>query len=108
MWGGSSSETGFDCSGLTMTVYQLNGFNLPRHSKEQYEFGIPVSRSELQKGDLVFFALDGKTKVSHVGIYVGDGKFIHAPSQGKKIQFESLYTPYFQKRFVGGKNYLRE
>lgn len=106
LWGGASSTTGFDCSGLTMTVYQLNGLNLPRHSREQYEAGIPVSRSQLQKGDLIFFALSGKRKVSHVGIYVGDGKFIHAPSHGKKICVEYLSTPYFAKRFVSGQNYL--
>ena len=106
LWGGASSETGFDCSGLTMTVYQLNGLNLPRHSRTQYDAGSPVSISQLQKGDLVFFALTGKRKVSHVGIYVGDGKFIHASSHGKKICVEHLSTPYFAKRFVGGQNYL--
>ncbi len=106
LWGGASSETGFDCSGLTMTVYQLNGLNLPRHSSGQYEAGSPVARSELQKGDLVFFALSGKRKVSHVGIYIGDGKFIHAPSHGKKISVEHLSTPYFAKRFVIGQSYL--
>jgi len=106
LWGGAASETGFDCSGLTMTVYQLNGLNLPRHSKEQYEAGSPVSRSQLQEGDLIFFALSGKRKVSHVGIYIGDGKFIHAPSHGKKICVEYLSTPFFAKRFVSGQNYL--
>jgi cell wall-associated NlpC family hydrolase len=106
LWGGASSTTGFDCSGLTMTVYQLNGLNLPRHSKQQYEAGSPVSRSQLQKGDLVFFAFSGKRKVSHVGIYIGDGKFIHAPSQGKKICVEYLSTPFFAKNIVGGQNYL--
>jgi hypothetical protein len=106
LWGGASLETGFDCSGLTMTVYQLNGLNLPRHSKTQYDAGSPVSTKQLQKGDLVFFAGSGKEKVSHVGIYIGDGKFIHAPSQGKKICVEYLSTPFFAKRFVGGQNYL--
>jgi len=106
LWGGSSVETGFDCSGLTMTVYQLNGLNLPRHSRTQYDAGSSVSISELQKGDLVFFALHGKRKVSHVGIYIGDGKFIHAPSHGKKISIEHLSTPFFAKGFVNGKNYL--
>jgi Cell wall-associated hydrolases (invasion-associated proteins) len=106
LWGGASSEKGFDCSGLTMTVYQLNGLNLPRHSRTQYDAGTHVSKSQLQKGDLVFFAKNNKTKVSHVGIYAGDGKFIHAPSHGKKIRIESLSTPYFAKKFVGGRNYL--
>jgi cell wall-associated NlpC family hydrolase len=106
LWGGASSETGFDCSGLTMTVYQLNGLNLPRHSRTQYDAGSPISISQLQKGDLVFFALSGKRKVSHVGIYIGDGKFIHASSHGKKICVEYLSTPYFAKRFISGQNYL--
>jgi cell wall-associated NlpC family hydrolase len=106
LWGGSSVETGFDCSSLAMTVYQLNGLDLPRHSRTQYDAGTPVSRSQLQKGDLVFFALNSKMKVSHVGIYAGDGKFIHAPSHGKKIRIESLSTPYFAKKFAGGRNYL--
>jgi cell wall-associated NlpC family hydrolase len=106
LWGGASSASGFDCSGLTMTVYQLNGLNLPRHSKTQYDAGNTVRRSQLQKGDLVFFALSGKGKVSHVGIYIGDGKFIHASSHGKKISIESLFTIYFAQRFVGGKKYL--
>jgi len=106
LWGGASLETGFDCSGLTMTVYQLNGLNLPRHSRTQYDAGSPVSISQLQKGDLVFFALHGKRKVSHVGIYIGDGKFIHAPSHGKKICVEYLSTPFFAKGFVSGQNYL--
>src|SRR5664279_6436986 len=68
LWGGVSLETGFDCSGLTMTVYQLNGLNMPRHSRTQYDAGNPVSISQLQKGDLVFFAVNDKIKVSHVGI----------------------------------------
>ena len=106
LWGGTSLETGFDCSGLTMTVYQLNGLNLPRHSRTQYDAGSPVSINQLQKGDLVFFALKGKRKVSHVGIYIGDGKFIHAPSHGKKICIEYLSTPFFAKGFVSGQNYL--
>ena len=106
LWGGASLETGFDCSGLTMTVYQLNGLNLPRHSRTQFDAGSPVSINQLQKGDLVFFALHGKRKVSHVGIYIGDGKFIHAPSHGKKICVEYLSTPFFAKGFVSGQNYL--
>jgi cell wall-associated NlpC family hydrolase len=108
LWGGASPDTGFDCSGLTMTVYQLNGLNLPRHSAGQFEAGNPVGNRELQKGDLVFFAGKGKNKgiVSHVGVYLGDGEFIHAPSRGKKIRIDSLSSNYFDKWFVGGRNYL--
>jgi hypothetical protein len=106
LWGGVSAETGFDCSGLTMTVYQLNGLDMPRHSRTQYDAGDTIDRSDLQKGDLVFFAMRGREKVSHVGIYIGDGQFIHAPSRGKKIRIDSLSDEYFVNRYVGAKNYL--
>ena len=81
LWGGASMETGFDCSGLTMTVYQLSGLDLPRTSREQFMAGNPVELSSLEKGDLVFFAPGGE-KISHVGIYTGNGQFIHAPERG--------------------------
>ena len=106
LWGGASSDKGFDCSGLTMTVYQLNGLNLPRQSIKQFEVGSPVSSSELQKGDLVFFALKGRNRVSHVGVYIGDGQFIHASSRGKKIRIDSLSAAYIVNKYMGGRNYL--
>lgn len=106
LWGGVSAGTGFDCSGLTMTVYQLNGLDLPRHSRTQYDAGDTVDRRDLQKGDLVFFATRGQGKVSHVGIYIGDGQFIHAPSRGKKIRIDSLTTEYYVRHYVGAKKYL--
>lgn len=106
LWGGASFDDGFDCSGLTMTVYQLNGLNLPRNSKKQYDAGTVVNKNDLQKGDLVFFSLKGKNSVSHVGIYIGDGKFIHASSHGKKIQIDSLSSNYFTNQYIGGKTYL--
>jgi len=106
LWGGASVDDGFDCSGLTMTVYQLNGLNLPRNSMRQFDAGDSISKNDLQKGDLVFFAKKGTRRVSHVGIYIGDGKFIHASSQGKKIRTDSLYTDYFTNQYMGGKSYL--
>ena len=106
LWGGTSPNTGFDCSGLSMTVYQLNGLDLPRSSKEQYETGSPVGRSDLLKGDLVFFATSGKDKVAHVGIYVGDGRFIHAAGRGKNIRVDHLTSSYYRKRYVGGRTYI--
>jgi hypothetical protein len=106
LWGGISAETGFDCSGLTMTVYQLNGLDLPRHSATQYDAGEPVDRNDLQKGDLVFFKTRGRGIVSHVGIYIGNGRFIHAPSRGKKIRIDSLSDEYYGARYVGSRNYL--
>jgi hypothetical protein len=106
LWGGASSDDGFDCSGLTMTVYQLNGLNLPRNSKKQFDAGASIDKNDLQKGDLVFFSLKGKSGVSHVGIYIGDGKFIHASSHGKKIQVDYLSSNYFTNQYIGGRNYL--
>ncbi|MFZ5775942.1 MAG: NlpC/P60 family protein [Thermodesulfobacteriota bacterium] len=105
-WGGESMESGFDCSGLTMTVYRLNGLRLPRHSVAQFEAGQPVHRRELRPGDLVFFATNGGDTVSHVGIYAGNDRFIHAPEQGKSIQYGSLASDYFESRFLGGRTYL--
>jgi len=106
LWGGTSSDRGFDCSGLSMTVYQLNGLDLPRSSKEQYEAGVPVGRDYLLKGDLVFFKTSGGDKVSHVGVYAGNGQFIHAPGRGKTIRLDFLSKHYFSKRFLGGRSYL--
>ena len=105
-WGGSSAEEGFDCSGLTMAVYQLNGLNLPRSSREQYSVGDAVGKSELAKGDLVFFATRGRKRVSHVGIYAGDDRFIHAPGKGKTIRVDSLSERYYLTRYVGARKYL--
>lgn len=106
LWGGDSPDEGFDCSGFTMAVYQYNGLNLPRSSKEQYETGMPVDRSRLMKGDLVFFNTAGNHKVSHVGLYSGGGRFIHAPGRGKKITTESLSSSYYEKRYAGARTFV--
>ncbi len=105
-WGGESTDEGFDCSGLTMTVYQLNGYDLPRTSRQQWTTGTAVDRDELLRGDLVFFATAGGRRVSHVGIYTGDDHFIHAPGRGKRIQVTSLTNRYYRERFVGARRYL--
>ncbi len=106
LWGGSSSDEGFDCSGLTLAVYRHNGLNLPRSSCDQFESGTPVEKDRLLKGDLVFFNTSGVKKISHVGIYIGDGKFIHAPGRGKKIGVASLKQRYFADRYAGGRSYI--
>jgi cell wall-associated NlpC family hydrolase len=82
-----------------MAVYHLNGLNLPRSSKAQWQAGSPVNRRQLSKGDLVFFATSGRREISHVGIYVGEDKF-------KKIRFDSLSKRYFRRRYVGARTYL--
>lgn len=105
-WGGTFPDKGFDCSGLTMAVYEMNGLNLPRTSGEQFGAGTPVKRNELAKGDLVFFAVSGGEKVTHVGVYAGGGLFIHAPGKGKTIRTDSLSDTYYAKRYIGARTYL--
>lgn len=104
-WGGEN-RNGFDCSGLTMVCYRLNGLNLPRNSRSQFRAGHTVTKSELKKGDLVFFATHGGTRVTHVGMYIGHGKFIHAPRTGKTVRVASLSSSYFKRTFVGARSYL--
>lgn len=105
-WGGSSADKGFDCSGLAMAVYRLNGLKLPRTSVEQYKTGNWVSRERLAKGDLVFFDIRGSGEISHVGIYAGQDKFIHAPRTGKTVCVNSLSNQYYKKRYAGARSYL--
>ena len=105
-WGGSSVKNGFDCSGLAMAVYHLNGITLPRTSREQYQVGKPLPRADLAEGDLVFFDITGRNRVSHVGIYVGSGQFIHAPGRGKTIRMDSLSNSYYAPRYKGARNCL--
>lgn len=105
-WGGESAATGFDCSGLAMTIYKLNGLNLPRNSLAQFQAGSPVRREDLAPGDLVFFATNGDSAVSHVGIYTGNGKFIHAPKKGETIRQSSLGNGYFDGCYLGARTYL--
>jgi cell wall-associated NlpC family hydrolase len=96
VWGGAS-PSGFDCSGFVMYVYSQIGVSLPHSSYAQYGYGSPVSLSQLQPGDLVFF--DG---LGHVGIYVGGGSFIHAPHTGDVVKISSL-TGWYASTFVGGR-----
>ena len=106
LWGGDSADEGFDCSGFTMAVYQYNGLLLPHSSRDQSGMGNPVSRGNLEKGDLVFFNTNNSGKVSHVGVYIGSGRFIHAPGRGKKIGIESLDSKYYSTHYAGGRSLL--
>jgi len=105
-WGGEDRKNGFDCSGLTMVSYRLNGLNLPRNSRMQFKAGRYVSKRKLQKGDLVFFATKGGTRVTHVGMYAGNNQFIHAPRTGKTVRFASLSNKFWKRTYVGGRSYL--
>ena len=95
-YGGSSPSTGFDCSGLVQYSYAQAGRKLPRSTDDQRVAAQRIRVSELRRGDLVFFDQEGK-KSSHVGIYVGNGEFVHAPSSGKRVRRDRLDAPYWSK-----------
>ena len=98
-YGGTSPQTGFDCSGLTSYVYKRHGVSLPRNSAKQAKTGKAIRKARLKPGDLVFFSPNKKSEVDHVGIYIGDGKFIHASSGGKKVIIAKLDNNYFKKAY---------
>lgn len=101
--GGNSAETGFDCSGFVRHLYETSiGRLLPRRADEQAAVTDKIDRSELNPGDLVFFNTMRRT-FSHVGIYIGDGKFIHSPSVGKSVRVDDLRAAYWTKRFTGAR-----
>jgi cell wall-associated NlpC family hydrolase len=93
---GGSSPAGFDCSGLVQYSYKQAGVSLPRNTDEQLRLSQPLRGSHLRRGDLLFFDQEGKKK-SHVGIYLGDGQFVHSPSSGKTVRTDRLDSPYWKK-----------
>jgi len=93
---GGASPSGFDCSGLVHYGYQQAGVTLPRDTSQLRQASRPVKVSGLRRGDLLFFDQEGK-KNSHVGIYLGDGQFVHAPSSGKHVRKDTLDGPYWKK-----------
>ena len=101
-WGGESPDGGFDCSGLVGYVYRsVLGMDLPRVSRQMATTGEAIERSKLVPGDLVFFGLRGR--VTHVGIYMGEGRFLHAPSRGKNVRVDTLATGYWSNRYMQGR-----
>jgi murein DD-endopeptidase len=93
---GGSTPAGFDCSGLVQFSYRQAGVTLPRSTEEQRSASRLVKLANLRRGDLLFFNQEGK-KYGHLGIYIGDGKFVHAPSSGKSVRSDRLDSPYWKK-----------
>lgn len=102
-YGGDDVSTGFDCSGYVGHVYyKVLGIRLPRTSREISTLGRPLRRSELRPGDLVFFNTR-RSPYSHVGLYIGDGKFVHAPRSGTRIRVEDMGLSYWKTRYNGAR-----
>ena len=93
---GGTSPAGFDCSGLVLYSYRRAGLVLPHGTDKQRALSRSIKVAELRRGDLVFFNQEGK-KYGHVGIYIGEGRFVHAPSSGKSVRSDRLDTPYWRK-----------
>lgn len=106
-WGGDTVVDGMDCSGFVRAVYNLCGVSIPRTSRDQYKAGESIGRTDLQDGDLVFFGA-AEDKINHVGIYVGSGKFVHAPRRGEEIRITAIDESYFEKRFIGARRYFSD
>ncbi len=96
---GGSSPRGFDCSGLVYYSYRKAGVRLPRTTREQYRYTSRIPLSDVHRGDLLFFRLSSNG-ISHVGIYTGKGRFIHAPSSGRQVMYSSLDNPYWKHRLL--------
>jgi cell wall-associated NlpC family hydrolase len=103
-WGGSTPATGFDCSGLVQYTYAQEGVQLPRVAAEQFDVGIPIARDHLRPGDAVFFA-DLGGDIHHVGLYIGDGRFVNAPETGQDVKVASLSDPYYAAQYAGARRY---
>ena len=107
IWAEERACKGFDCSGLTYYNYGTMGIEIPRTANEQFHCGTPVARSDLKKGDLVFFATKrGRPNfASHVGIYLGNGKFEHASSAKRRVTISSLNSRYYRTHYIGARRY---
>lgn len=97
-YGGDSPVTGFDCSGLVYYSYTENGISVPRTSQDQFRAARKIPLRDATAGDLIFF--QDQAKLSHVGIYLGDDLFVHAPSSGREVSIASLSAPYYRRHLV--------
>lgn len=112
VWGGTSLSRGADCSGFVQSVFKNFGIYLPRTSREQFNVGVPVSKNSLYTGDLVFFKNTGRSGISHVGIYLGYGKygkctFLHSSSGSKTVSYGSICNSFFRQRYAGAKRVIK-
>ncbi|MDM7322931.1 MAG: C40 family peptidase [Gammaproteobacteria bacterium] len=98
--GGNTPSEGFDCSGLVYFSFNSVGIRLPRSSQDMFHATRRIDKAELRPGDLVFFR-QRSSRITHVGIYAGNGQFVHAPTKGKDVELTSLEDPYWKKRFAG-------
>jgi murein DD-endopeptidase len=97
---GANGPHQFDCSGLVYYAYRRAGHSVPRTTREQFRRADPIHRRDMLPGDIVFFAIDGR-RVSHVGIYGGNSRFIHSPRPGRGVSWADLNNPYWAQRFAG-------
>jgi cell wall-associated NlpC family hydrolase len=106
LWAGTAGF-GFDCSGFTYTIHKAAGITIPRDSGPQSKEGLSVAREDLQPGDLLFFAYEqGKGRVHHVGMYIGDNKMIHSPNTASTVRIDSLDTPAYAVEYAGARRYI--
>ncbi len=108
-WGGDSPDSGFDCSGFVRWVFEQLGVELPRDSRSQAAVGVVVDRQDLRPGDLLFYSRRrGSKRVGHVGIYLGDGRFLHSPRRGQPIQVSPAFDSYREAVFLGARRVLSD
>ena len=98
LYGGTKPEDGFDCSGLVYYTYSENGISVPRTSQAQFAAATKIALNNARQGDLIFF--QDQEKLSHVGIYLGDGQFVHAPASGRTVSVAQLDSPYYQQNMI--------
>lgn len=107
-YGGTSPQSGFDCSGFTRWVFAQNGINLPRSSSEQLAVGRPVAKEDLRPGDLLIYKRHNRGRATHVGIYVGDGKYIHSPRAGRTVEESEAFSQQAAPRFIGARRVFED
>ena len=103
-WAGTNPAQGFDCSGLVYYVYNQLQVRVPRMQRDLFHRAQQIQKNQLQPGDLLFF--DTFARLSHVGIYIGEGRFIHAPRRGLAVSIESMDSSYYRKRYVGARRVM--